>query len=138
MIERCVALPDDIAGGVNAEISRMCALREADPLVKLVLYKATFLECLARQVRHMVIGARSESLVRQYKRLGFSDLHDGAQFELSYAGNLPHRVLAFDVQSAERRWFEGNHALHGFIFRTHHRDLTLFRDARLDRVALAA
>ena len=38
--------------------------------------KASYLFCLASQVRWMVIGARSEALERQYTRIGFHNLLD--------------------------------------------------------------
>ena len=60
--------------------------------------KSSYLFCLATQVRWMVIGARSEALVRQYRRLGFSDIfEDGRFIPLLHAGRLDHRVLSFNV-----------------------------------------
>jgi hypothetical protein len=88
--------------------------------------KAAYLHCLAHQVRWMVIGARSEALVRQYRRLGFSDLNEGAEVPLAHAGGLPHRVLAFDVVSAERNWFAGAHPFYQFMVGCYHPDIQLF------------
>jgi hypothetical protein len=125
MLEECVALPQDIGSVHCAEVARLATLPGADPLVKLVLMKATFLECIAGQVQWMVIGARSEALVRSYRRLGFTELLDGASVPLSYAGGLPHRVLAFHVQSAERTWLAAGNGLYDFMVRVRHPDLSI-------------
>ena len=54
----------------RAEITRLSAVAGADPLVKLCLMKASYLFCMATQIRWMVIGARNEALVRQYRSWG--------------------------------------------------------------------
>jgi hypothetical protein len=126
LIEQCVPMPAELEPHPRAEITRLCVARDASPLVRMALYKTTFLSCLANQVRYMVIGARSESLARQYKRLGFHKLYDGRMFPLSYAGNLEHMVLAFNVQTAERTWFESDHAFYQFIFTSQHPDISMF------------
>jgi hypothetical protein len=82
---------------------------------------------MATQVRWMVIGARNEALVRQYRRLGFTDLfEDGRMVPLLHAGRLEHRVLSFNVTAAERTWREPRHPLYEFIFETVHPDIELF------------
>ncbi len=87
----------------------------------------------------MIIGARSEALVRQYQRLGFSDVyHDKRMIELSYAGAVPHRILAFDVVTAERIWLASNNPLYGFIFETSHRDIELFKVAEFAKPSTRA
>jgi len=99
----------------------------ADPLVKLSLMKASYLFCMATQIRWMVIGARNEALVRQYRMLGFKDVFDdGRMVPLRHAGRLDHRVLAFNVTAAERMWREPRHPLYEFIFETSHPDIQLF------------
>ena len=74
----------------------------------------------------MVIGARNAALARQYKRLGFTDLAGGAMVPLAHAADLPHRVLAFDVVSAERNWFAVRHPLYEFMVRHYHPDIRPF------------
>lgn len=126
-IEQCVELPEAMRGQGRAEITRLSATPGADPRVRLALWKAGYLYCLATQARWLLIGARSSALVRGYRRLGAVDLHDdGRAVPLSYAGGLPHHVLVFDVMSAERDWHSANHALYGFMFQTLHPDLQLF------------
>lgn len=126
-LERSLILPGRYAGQPRAEITRLAVAAGADPLVKLCLMKASYLYCLANQQRFMVIGARNEALIRNYRRLGFQDvLGADDRVPLSHAGNLPHRILAFDVLTAERTWHEGRHALYAFMIDTYHEDLRLF------------
>lgn len=136
-IEQSAVLPEPLSDAVLAEVTRL-SVRPGhdDPRVKLALMKSTYLYCLARQVQWMVIGARSEGLIRQYRRLGFTDLLDGdAMVPLAHAGNLPHRILGFDVTAAERNWHAARHPFYDFMVRTHHPDIQLF-DAPIERPAV--
>ena len=127
LIEHSVAVPEAIRADSKAEITRLSAVAGADPLVKVCLMKASYLYCKATQVRWMVIGARNEALIRQYRRLGFEDAFDDKrQVPLLHAGKLPHKVLIFNVTSAERTWKEKRHAMYEFIFDTVHPDIQLF------------
>lgn len=130
LIEQSIELPEAMTEQARAEITRLSAVPGADPLVKLALWKAAYLYCQASQVRWMVIGARSEALVRQYRRLGFDDLHaDRRSVPLAYAGGVPHRVLVFDSMTAERAWHTAKNGLYGFMFDTLHPDIDLFAPA---------
>lgn len=127
LIEQAIELPETMAEHARAEVTRLSAVPGADPLVKLALWKAAYLYCQASQARWMVIGARSEALVRQYCRLGFHDLFaDARSVPLAYAGGVPHRVLVFDSMTAERTWFEARNVLYGFMIETLHPDIDLF------------
>lgn len=125
-IERSAPVPRAIAGRLIAEVTRL-AVRPGhnDPLVKLGLMKASYLYCLANQVRWMVIGARSDALVRGYRRLGFTDLADES-VPLAHAADLPHRLLGFDVTAAERNWHALHHPFYDFMVRTYHPEIRLF------------
>ncbi len=130
LIEQCAPVPPRLQTQDRAEISRFSARRGADPLVKLALWKASYLYCQAAQARWMIIGARSDALVRQYQRLGFDDIHeDRRMIPLTYAGGVAHRILAFDVVTAERTWQATANPLYEFIFETTHPDIGLFRPA---------
>ncbi len=130
LIEQAVDLPETMAEHARAEVTRLSAVAGADPLVKLALWKAAYLYCQASQVRWMVIGARSEALVRQYRRLGFDDLHaDRRSVALAHAGGMPHRVLVFDSMTAERNWHSAKNGLYGFMIETLHPDIDLFAPA---------
>jgi hypothetical protein len=127
LIETSIALPEAMHSDTRAEITRLAVAPGADPLIKLALVKASYLFCVANQVRWTIIGARSEALCRQYRRLGFRDLFEGGQpVPLKHAGQLPHHVLAFNVTTAERHWHSGQHPLYQFMADTMHRDIDLF------------
>lgn len=141
-IESSVQLPAWLAGRPRAEITRLAILPGADALVRPMLTKASYLYCVASQIRWLVIGARSEALVRMYKRLGFTDvLEPDATLPLAHAGGLEHHILAFDVVAAERTWYQGQHGLYALMVETFHPDLQLFDEpapmAQPDRRAAA-
>ena len=123
-IEQAVALPEWLHGQSLAEATRLgVSDGRTGRLVKTVLFKAFFEYCLDAQIDWMVIAARSP-LDRQYEALLFKDVFPGGGFiPLSYASNLPHRVLAFEVETAETRWAEARHPLFDFMRRTHHPDI---------------
>lgn len=126
MMERSVALPDWLAVAPRAEITRLAVVVGADPLTKLCLMKASYLFCMAQQVQWMAIGARNDALIRNYRRLGFVDaLGRDERVPLAHTGGLLHRILAFDVVSAERAWAAARHPLYGFMVCTRHDDLQL-------------
>ncbi len=125
-LEGSLILPSWLAGQPRAEITRLSVLGGADPLTKLCLMKACYLYCLASQVRWMVIGARSEALIRNYRRLGFRDVFGADDLvPLAHAGGLPHRMLAFDVNNAYGHWQRDGHALFAFMVETFHPDLQI-------------
>ena len=125
-MEDSLALPDWLAVEPRAEITRLAVRVGADPLTKLCLMKASYLYCMAVQARWMVIGARNEALIRNYRRLGFHDvLGQGEQVALAHTGGLLHRILAFDVLAARQAWAEARHPLYGFMIETQHDDLRI-------------
>jgi len=136
LLENSLILPEWLAGQPRAEITRLAVRAGADPLVKLCLMKASYLYCLASQQRWMVIGARNEALIRNYRRLGFRDvLGPEDRVPLAHAGNLLHRIMAFDVMAAERSWAAARHPLYSFMVETCHVDLQLFHTGRAPRLA---
>jgi hypothetical protein len=130
LIEQSITLPSALQNAPRAEITRLAVRADADPRTRLLLMKASYLHCLAHQVRWMVIGARSDALVRIYRRLGFVELTPpGAPVPLAHAGGLPHHVLAFDVVAAERTWLAARHGLYAFMIESFHPELQLFDTA---------
>jgi hypothetical protein len=138
-LEASLILPHAMADASRAEITRLAILPGADPLVRSALVKACYLYALASQVRWLVIGARSEALIRIYRRLGFADvLGRDVRVPLAHAGGLPHSILAFDIVTAERHWHAAGHDLYAFMVGTWHPDIRLLDEpARLDEVAPA-
>ena len=127
MIERSVELPAHLQSQSRIEITRLAVEAGADSRVRLALMKASWLYCVASFQRWIVIGARSEALIRGYRRLGFADVFGAGEMKpLAHAGNLPHRVLAFDAAGAERSWHAAQHPLYDFMVRTRHPDLQVF------------
>lgn len=125
-IEASQPLPPELARLPRAEITRLAIAQGAPAEVWAMLVKACYLTAIASQIRLLVIGARNAGLVRMYRRLGFADLRaDGQMVPLAHAGNVPHRVLSFDVLAAERNWLAMQHPLYGFMVETWHPDLEL-------------
>jgi hypothetical protein len=91
-------------------------------VVKLLLFKAYYQYCLENQIDWMVIVAR-KPLDRQYEALLFTDVLEGAFVPMKHVGNIPHRVLAFDVQAAYAQWEAARHPLFHFMTRTYHPDI---------------
>ncbi len=127
LIEHSVTVPEDMKSDSRAEITRLSAIAGSDPLVKIAMMKASYLFCMASQMRWMVICARREALVRQYRRLGFTNLfEDGRPLPMVHVGGIDHQVLKLNVTAVERTWREERNALYDFFFDTVHPDIQLF------------
>lgn len=124
LMESSLSLPPWVQDSPRAEITRLAVRVGADPLTRLSLWKASYQFCMANQLHWMVVGARNEALIRNYRRLGFVDVFGPeALMPLAHTGGLPHRIMAFDNTSAQRRWGELRHPLYQFVFETLHTDL---------------
>ncbi len=125
-LEQSVILPDWLAGHALAEATRLgVASERTGRVAKTALFKAYFLFCVYAGIDWMVIAGRSP-LDRQYEALMFREVFPGQGFiPMRHAGNIPHRVLAFEVATAEKRWREGRHPLYQFVFKTHHPDIRI-------------
>ncbi|MGE0311157.1 MAG: hypothetical protein AB7P21_05990 [Lautropia sp.] len=95
-------------------------------LVKLGLFKATWLAALSLQIRHIVIAARGQ-LQKDYLNLGFVDPAPTPVL-LDLLGH-EHRLLALDVTTTQQAWREREHPLYRFIVNEFHPDIDLFRGA---------
>jgi hypothetical protein len=127
LIERSVTLPAWLARQPRVEITRLAVTAGADARVRLALMKASWLYCVASCQRWIVIGARNDALIRGYRRLGFVDVFEAdRRVPLAHAGDLPHRILAFDAANAECSWQASGHPLYDFMVHTVHPDLELF------------
>jgi hypothetical protein len=123
-VEHTLELPAYLHDTSMAEATRMgVSLGRTGRLVKTVLFKAFYQYCVEADIEWMVIAARAP-LDKQYEGLLFHDVvPDGRFIPLPYAGNIPHRVLAFEVGTAKARWAEANHPLLDFMVNTHHPDI---------------
>lgn len=126
-VEQNVALPPHIQSQLLTEITRLSVRPGFNQFsVRNALWKACHRYCLATQVHGILLGAR-RSLVRQYLMLGFKDVFDDARdVYYEHLGNVKHRILIFNVQSAEREWYQSNHPLYDFMVRKYHPDIDVF------------
>ena len=125
-LEHSVDLPEWLRDESIIEIARFgVAEGRIGRIVKTVLVKAGFQFCLLNGIDWLVIAARSP-LDKQYEKLLFQDVFPDFGFiPMQHAGDIPHRVLAFDVANAYEKWTAANHPLFDFMCKTHHPDLQL-------------
>jgi hypothetical protein len=124
-IAQSVQLPAWLKNASMAEATRLgVCLGWTGRVVKTVLFKALYLYCMEAGVEWMVIGARPP-LDRQYETLLFQDLIPGQFVPLRHANDIPHRVLGFEVGTADDRWADAKHPLYHFMVQTQHPDLDL-------------
>lgn len=126
-LEQSVDLPYWLQGKSQAEATRLgVAGDRAGRLVKTALFKAYYQYCVLDEIDWMVIAARSP-LHRQYQALLFQDVFPEGEFiPMRHAGNIPHRVLAFNIAQAKPTWQQAKHPLYDFVINTHHPDIDLF------------
>jgi hypothetical protein len=123
-LERSIDLPDWLQGRRLAEATRL-ALADTvrGRFVTQVMFKAFFKFCLEQDVEWMVVCARPP-LDRIYLSLLFEDVVPGGAFiPLKHSANIPHRVLAFNVATAEARWRTAGHSMYAFMGLTLHPDI---------------
>jgi hypothetical protein len=125
-LEQSVVLPEWLRRRRLAEATRLAVTNESvGRMVKTVLFKAYFQYCLQTGIEWMVIAGRSP-IDRQYERLMFEDVFPGMGYiPLLHASNLPHRVMSFNIDTAEQRWSQAKHPLLGFMCHTRHPDIEL-------------
>jgi hypothetical protein len=124
-IEQSVILPPWLSGRLVGATRLAVEAGEPGRMVKTALLKAFYLYCLRENIEWMVIAARAP-LDRQYAALLFRDVYGEKQFiPLAHAANIPHRIMAFEVATAERRWRETSHPLYEFMILTQHSDIDL-------------
>jgi hypothetical protein len=125
-VEASVALPDRMQGRHMAEVTRLGVDNgRIGRVVKSALLKACVMYCQQNGVE-LAIAAGRAPIDRQYEQLTFVDVFGEGEFvPLVNAGNMPHRVMAFDVQTIEERWTTLKHPLLNFFCHTHHPDIDL-------------
>lgn len=123
-LEQAVTLPDWLRCRRLAEATRLGVTHErVGRMVTMALFKAYYLYCQKQRVEWMVIAARSP-VDRHYDRLLFKDTFpDMGYVPFKHVGNMPHRVMALEVQKAQELWLEAKHPLFNFMVRTYHRDI---------------
>lgn len=132
-IEKYVEPPPELTLFGRAEITRLAAVHGADPFVRLALWKAAYLYCMAIQARWLIIGVRKPALLKAYEKMGARDIfEDRRTVRLGYGGNLPHRILALHIGSCEQRFREENNPLYPFMFGVVHQDIAVVPSVHRD------
>ena len=125
-VEESVDLPLWLMTRRLAEVTRL-GIDEGriGRLVKVALIKACFEYCEQNKVEWAVVTGRTP-IDRQYEQLLFSDVFPNrALIPLRHVGNMPHRVMAFEIETGEERWAAAKHPLLGFFRHTHHADIDI-------------
>ena len=123
-LEESVELPLWLQTRRLAEVTRLgISDGRVGRLVKMALMKALFEYCEAQDVEYMIATGRAP-IDRQYEQLLFSDVFGAKAFiPLRHVGNLPHRIMAFEIGTAQARWEAVNHPMLAFFRHTRHPDI---------------
>lgn len=123
-VEQSVDLPARLQGQQLAEVTRLGVDgARVGRLVKLGLFKASYLFCQAYGIDWLVAAGRSP-IDQQYAQLMFEDLFPERGFiPMQHAGDIPHRVMALHIDSAFSRWASVTHPMLRFFIHTSHPDI---------------
>lgn len=123
-IEESVVLPNWLQGRSLGEVERLgVGEGRIGHMVKVALVKAFFEYFEKSGIEYAVIAGRSP-VDRQYEQLMFTDVFGEKEMvPLRHAGNIPHRVMAFEIATGEARWAAAKHPLLKFFRHTHHPDI---------------
>lgn len=125
-VEESVVLPDWLQGKRLVEATRL-GIDEGrvGRMVKIALIKACFRYCEDNAIDYSVASGRPP-VDRQYEQLTFVDVFpELGPVPLRHVGNIPHRVMAFEIATFEQRWTEMRHPLLNFFFHTEHPDIDI-------------
>lgn len=125
-VEESVALPEGLQGRRLAELSRLGVDGgRIGRLVKIALFKGCFEYCEENQIDYLVLTGRAP-VDRQYEQLLCVDVFaDKMPVPLRHVGNIPHRVMSFDIATGQQRWEAANHPLLNFFRHTRHPDIDI-------------
>jgi hypothetical protein len=125
-LEQSVELPAALRRSRLATANRLTTIGGSRAEgVKVILFKALHEFCVQAGIDWVVVAAHPP-LDRQYTALLFEDLFPGRDLiPLRQAADIPHRILAMKVPTAERIWKEHEHPLYTLFFETLCPDLDL-------------
>lgn len=131
-LEKSIALPEWLQGKTLAHVSRLGVVQGGiGRLVKLMLFKGLFKYWEQNGIDWAVVAARAP-LDQMYMQLLFQDVFPGQGYTpLPHMDNVPHRVMAFEVATANQRWASTHHPLRNFMVHTRHPDLNVKVDKRM-------
>lgn len=123
-VEESIELPEWLQGRRLAEVTRLgVAEGRIGHVVKVALMKA-FFQYWELSGTEFAIATGRAPIDRQYEQLMFSDVFEpGQMIPLSHVGNMPHRVMSFEIATAEARWSAARHPLLKFVRQTNHPDI---------------
>jgi hypothetical protein len=125
-VEESIVLPDWLQNKRLVEATRL-GIDEGrvGRMVKIALVKACFMYCEDNAIDYSVATGRPP-VDRQYEQLMFVDVFpEQGPVPLRHVGNIPHRVMAFEIAGFEARWIEARHPMLNFFFNTHHPDIDI-------------
>jgi hypothetical protein len=125
-VEESVQLPDWLQGRRLVEATRL-GIDEGrvGRVVKVALIKACFMYCEDNAIDYSVATGRPP-VDRQYEQMLFADVFpEQGAIPLRHVGNIPHRVMAFEIATAEARWTAARHPLLKFVRQTNHPDIQI-------------
>jgi hypothetical protein len=125
-VEESIALPAHLQGRRLAELSRLgIDGGRIGRLVKIALFKGCFEYCEENQIDYLVLTGRAP-VDRSYEQLLCVDVfEDKKQVPLRHVGNIPHRIMSFDIATGQERWEAANHPLLNFFRHTRHPDIDI-------------
>jgi hypothetical protein len=83
----------------------------------------SLLHALQQDLEYLVVTARAP-IDRQYQRLLFSEVYPGlGMVPLRHVANLPHRVMKFELLTAEKRCADAGHPMLDFMCNTLHPEI---------------
>jgi hypothetical protein len=125
-LEESIELPDWLQGRRLAEVTRLGVSEgRIGHVVKIALMKA-FFQFWEQSGTEYAIATGRAPIDRQYEQLMFTDVFEpGKMIPLSHVGNIPHRVMAFEIATAEARWTAAKHPLLKFVRQTDHPDIQI-------------
>ena len=137
-IEESVVLPEWLQGRRLGEVERLGVSQgRIGHVVKVALVKAFFDYFEASGIDYAVITGRAP-VDRQYEQLLFTDVfNDKEMVPMRHIGNIPHRVMAFEIATGEARWTAAAHPLLKFFRHTHHPDIQVGAEPRLNLARVA-
>lgn len=123
-LEKSVELPTWLKDQSLAQVSRFGVINGTiGRLVKMVLVKGCLQYSEHSGIDWDVIAARAP-LDRTYKQLTYQDIFpDAGYIPLAHMGNVPHRIMGFEVETCTERLTQLNHPLLNFFCHTYHPDL---------------
>lgn len=138
-VEDSIELPSWLQGRRIAEVSRLGVdSGRVGRLVKTALLKACVQYCQQHGIEWALATGRAP-IDRQYEQLMFVDVFEGGQYvPLRHVGNIPHRVMAFDIETIEARWTAAQHPLLDFFCHTRHPDIDMSARAGVRQLHVAA